>query len=124
MRRGIIGGWPVRAEFVEQTAVSDETAVTVEERRLAGPPPGPPVDPPPDRELWPWLLVLLVLVLAGIAVVYFATRDDTSTHGQASTQAAVQPKTAPPVRRRLLFALRHRRDDCRAATGGFQRQRH
>ena len=33
MRRGIVGGWPVRAEFVEQAAVSDETAVTVEERR-------------------------------------------------------------------------------------------
>lgn len=94
MRRGIFGGWPVRAEFVEQIAVSDENAVTVEERRLAGPPPGPPVEPPPDRELWPWLLVLLVLALAGIAVVYFATRDDTSTDRQATTQAVVKTKTA------------------------------
>ena len=94
MRRGIVDGWPVRAEFVEQAAVSDETAVTVEER-LTGSPPGPPLEPPPERELWPWLLVLLVLVLGGIAVVYFATRDDTSTDRQtASTQAVVQPRTA------------------------------
>ena len=46
--------------------------------------------------MWPWLLVLLVLVLAGIAVVYFATRNDTSTDRQASTPAVLQPKTAPP----------------------------
>jgi len=93
VRRGFLSGWPVRAELVDQAAVSDETAVTVEERRPAGP---PPVEPPPDRELWPWLLVLLVLVLAGIAVVYFATRDNTSTHPQSTTQAVGQPRTAQP----------------------------
>lgn len=96
MRRGIIGGWPVRAEFVEQTAASDENTVTLEERRPAEPPPGPPFEPPPERELWPWLLVLLVLVLGGIAAVYFATRDDTSTDRQATTQAVAKPKTASP----------------------------
>ena len=111
MRRGIIGGWPVRAEFVEQTAVSDETAVTVEERRLAGPPPGPPVDPPPDRELWPWLLVLLVLVLAGIAVVYFATRDDTARMVRHRRRQLCSQRPRPQIRRRLLSALRHRRDE-------------
>lgn len=37
---------------------------------------GPPVGPPPDRDVWPWLLVLLVLVLAGVAAAYFVTRDD------------------------------------------------
>jgi beta-lactam-binding protein with PASTA domain len=107
VRRGIVDGWPVRAEFVEQAAVSDETAVTIEERLPTGPPPGPPVEPPPDRELWPWLLVLLVLILAGIAIVYFATRNDTSTARQASTQAVVvQPRTAPS--RSTTPALRSR----------------
>jgi eukaryotic-like serine/threonine-protein kinase len=94
VRRGIIGGWPVRSEFVEQAAVSDQTAVTIEEQRPAAPPPGPPVEPPPERELWPWLLVLLVLVLAGIAVVYFATRDDKS-QPQATPPAAVRPTIVP-----------------------------
>ncbi len=94
MRRGIIGGWPVRAEVVEQAAVADQTAVTIEEQRPAPPPPGPPVEPPPERELWPWLVVLLVLVLAGIAVVYFATRDDKS-QPQAATPAPVPPTTVP-----------------------------
>ena len=94
MRRGIIGGWPVRAEVVEQAAVADQTAVTIEEQRPAAPPPGPPVEPPPERELWPWLVVLLVLVLAGIAVVYFATRDDKS-QPQAATPAPVPPTTVP-----------------------------
>jgi beta-lactam-binding protein with PASTA domain len=90
VRRGIIGGWPVRAEFVEQAAVSDQTEVTIEEQRPAP----PPVEPPPERGLWPWLLVLLVLVLAGIAVVYFATRDDKS-QPQAATPAPVPPTTVP-----------------------------
>jgi beta-lactam-binding protein with PASTA domain len=94
VRRGIFSGWPMRAELLEQTAVADETAVTLEERP-AGRPPGRPEEPPPERELWPWLLAVLVLVLAGIAVVYFATRDDT-TRVQVTTQAAVQPRTPSP----------------------------
>ena len=94
MRRGIIGGWPVRAEFVEQAAVADQTAVTIEEQQPPAPPPGPPVEPPPERELWPWLVVLLVLVLAGIAVVYFATRDDKS-QSQATSPASLRPTTVP-----------------------------
>ena len=44
------------------------------------PPPGgppPPAGPPPEeaeRDLWPWLLVLLLLVIAGILLAYFLTR--------------------------------------------------
>ena len=52
------------------------------------------MEPPPERELWPWLLVLLVLVLAGIAVVYFATRGDKS-QTQATSPAPVPPTTVP-----------------------------
>ena len=52
------------------------------------------MEPPPERELWPWLVVLLVLVLAGIAVVYFTTRDDKS-QPQAATPAPVRPTTVP-----------------------------
>jgi beta-lactam-binding protein with PASTA domain len=44
------------------------------------PPPGgppPPAGPPPEeaeRDLWPWLLGLLLLVVAGILLAYFLTR--------------------------------------------------
>ena len=49
--------------------------------RPGPPPPGPP-SPPPDevpgeRQIWPWLLALLVLVLAGVGLAYYlASRDD------------------------------------------------
>ncbi|MEK6274633.1 MAG: PASTA domain-containing protein [Actinomycetota bacterium] len=49
----------------------------------AGPPPAgryveeEVVTPPPRRPLlWPWLVLLLALVLTGIAAAYFLTRDD------------------------------------------------
>ena len=56
--------------------------------------------PPPKRPvLWPWLLALLVLVLAGLGVAYFLTRDDdndatTTTSTVATTTAQV---TVPDV---------------------------
>ena len=31
---------------------------------------------PPERNPWPWLLALLLLVLGGLAAAYFLTRDD------------------------------------------------
>src|SRR4051794_14924957 len=83
MRRGILAGWPVRAEMVER----------VEEGRAVGPLPGRPVEPPPERELWPWLLVLLLLVLGGVAAVYFATRDDSNPRGESVTATVVQATT-------------------------------
>jgi beta-lactam-binding protein with PASTA domain len=81
--------------MIEQTAVSDETAATIE-ARPAGPPPGPPVEPPPDRDLWPWLLVLLVLVLGGLAVAYLASRDDNGSQPAPTTQtvARAAPRAA------------------------------
>ena len=46
-----------------------ESEVFVEESVTEPPPPKRPV-------LWPWLLALLVLVLAGLGAAYFLTRDD------------------------------------------------
>src|SRR4051812_28624361 len=74
---GRVGMRRVRRPLPSATA---ETRVIVEEP--AAPPPGPPMpgapleEPPPNRELWPWLLVLLALVIAGIVVAVLLSRDD------------------------------------------------
>jgi eukaryotic-like serine/threonine-protein kinase len=67
---------------------------------LLGPPAPPPEEPPPARELWPWLLVLIVLVLAGLAAAWFATRDgggaatpETLRTTVAAAPAKPKPKT-------------------------------
>jgi len=58
----------------EGDTLVEEPPPVVEEEELA-PPPGPP--PAPPRPLiWPWLLLLLVLVLGGLAALWFLTRDD------------------------------------------------
>jgi beta-lactam-binding protein with PASTA domain len=75
-------------------ALEEDTALIVEEAGPAGPP-LPPSEPPPDRELWPWLLVLLVLVLAGVAAAYFATRDDKSA--RVATATTTVPQTSAPT---------------------------
>ena len=53
-----------------------ETEVTRVVEEGVAPPPGPPLEPAPDRELWPWLLLLLVLVIGGIVAAVVLTRDD------------------------------------------------
>jgi beta-lactam-binding protein with PASTA domain len=90
-------------------APAEETAVMVEEAW----PPAPPLPPgqlPPKRELWPWMLVLLALVVVGLAAAYFAARDDkkgsksatvTTTPAQTAAPAPARtavPKPAVPVR--------------------------
>jgi beta-lactam-binding protein with PASTA domain len=35
--------------------------------------------PPPDRHLWPWLLLLLALVLGGLALLWYLSQDDEET---------------------------------------------
>src|SRR5918992_2328553 len=32
--------------------------------------------PPPDRHIWPWLLLLLALVLGGLALLWYLSQDD------------------------------------------------
>src|SRR4051812_22243814 len=48
--------------------------------------PAPFEEPPPNREIWPWLLVLLALVIVGIGAAYFATRDKDKKKAQPATQ--------------------------------------
>jgi beta-lactam-binding protein with PASTA domain len=83
----------VRDEWGAETVVTrpvDDDAVLVEETETA-----PPRKPP---TLWPWLLGLLILVLAGIGAFFLLSRDDdepASTTTAATTQ--VQERTVPDV---------------------------
>src|SRR3954447_7172475 len=83
----------------------EETQVITEEPVDPGPPmpPAPLEEPPPNRELWPWLLVLLGLVLAGIAAAYFATHHKKKHQAQTTTAvvttAAAQTLAPLPQRK-------------------------
>jgi beta-lactam-binding protein with PASTA domain len=61
-------------------------------------PPGPPAppyeEPPPSRELWPWLLLFGVLVLAGLAIAWALSRDDKAS---TTTVVVVQSVRVPAV---------------------------
>jgi beta-lactam-binding protein with PASTA domain len=46
-----------------------------------------PVEGPPPR-IWPWLVVLLVLVAAGLGALYFLTRDDGGDQAGAAAPVA------------------------------------
>jgi eukaryotic-like serine/threonine-protein kinase len=74
---------------------SSETAAPTELIAPPGPP-LPPEEPPPDRELWPWLVVLLVLVLAGLAAAWYATRDSNSSSSPVTVQTTVAAAPAQP----------------------------
>ncbi len=75
----------VRDEWGQETVVTqpEGDALVVEETETASPGRKPPT-------LWPWLLALLVFVLAGLAAAYFLTRDDDE---QAATTAATTTGT-------------------------------
>jgi beta-lactam-binding protein with PASTA domain len=68
----------------------------------APPPPGAPVEePPPDRELWPWPVVLLVLVLAALIGAWLASRHgggSPKTAGAPAQTVAAAPRTNAPAR--------------------------
>lgn len=69
-----------------------------------GPPPGPPTEPlppeepPPERDLWPWLLALAIVVGGGILALILATRGDDRkqrTVTVAATRAVPSVVTLP-----------------------------
>jgi beta-lactam-binding protein with PASTA domain len=85
----------------DETIIADgwgpEDPVFVEEREEV-------VEQPRRRmpTIWPWLLALLVLVLAGLGALYFLSRDDddpAGTTSAATTQATTQAEvsTVPDV---------------------------
>src|SRR2546430_941999 len=53
-------------------------------------------DPPPGRELWPWVVVLFVLALAGTAAIWIVTRAGGGT--AATTTTGLKPAPAAPIR--------------------------
>jgi beta-lactam-binding protein with PASTA domain len=70
-------------------AVRPESQVVVEQTE--------PVPPPRRRmpTIWPWLLALLVLVLAGLGALYFLSRDDDEP--STTTSAATTSRTTTTV---------------------------
>jgi beta-lactam-binding protein with PASTA domain len=56
--------WAEGAPVTERRVVEEEVAEPYEPA------------PPPDRHLWPWLLLLLALVLGGLALLWYLSRDD------------------------------------------------
>jgi len=56
--------------------------------------PLPPAEPPPERELWPWLLALAIVVLGGLAaLIVFATHH----HHKKRTVTVVATRPVPSV---------------------------
>jgi beta-lactam-binding protein with PASTA domain len=95
----------------ERTVVSDdwgpESEVFVEQTEVEE-------APPPRRmpQLWPWLLALLVLVLAGLAAAYFLAQDDDEP---AATTATVAQVEVP-----VLVGLRQARAEELAREAGLE----
>src|SRR6478752_4142403 len=67
------------------------------------PPPGAPLEePPPDRELWPWLVVLLVLVLAALIGAWLASRHNGDSKTTGAQTVAATPGTGAPTPARIV----------------------
>jgi eukaryotic-like serine/threonine-protein kinase len=86
----------------EATRVIDEPTAPLP-TAAEPPPPGAPIEePPPDRDLWPWLLVLLVLVIAALVGAWLASRHDggrsATTTGAAVQTIAAAPRTKTPAK--------------------------
>jgi eukaryotic-like serine/threonine-protein kinase len=101
-------------QFLPSDDVWPDDETVVRRRRRAAPPPPrrtervreerrepprrQPPPPPSDRALWPWLLVLLALVLGGLAAAWYFTRD---TEPERVTMVAVVRLPEQAARERL-----------------------
>ena len=86
---------PPRDPSADETVISDgwpESDVVVEQRDEV-------VEPPRRRPptLWPWLLALLVLVLAGLGALYALTRDDDEQTTTTAATTLAEERTVPDV---------------------------
>lgn len=93
-----VSEWPSDEPTVPGRPPPDEAETVVQRGGPPGPP--PPEGPPPEeaeRDLWPWLLALLLLVVAGILLAYFLTRGGGHKTKQVPTVVG-QTQTAARVK--------------------------
>ncbi len=94
---------PPRDPADDETIVSEgwgpESDVFVEQREELV-----EVEPPRRRmpTIWPWLLALLVLVLAGLGALYFLSRDDDDDRTAATTTSATTTGTTTAAAERSV----------------------
>jgi beta-lactam-binding protein with PASTA domain len=88
---------PVRRRAPDQgeaTQVIDEPAAAPPPQATEPTAPGAPIEePPPDRNFWPWLVVILVLIVAALVGAELAARKNGA--GSASP-TSVPPRTIVP----------------------------
>jgi len=100
----------------------------VQRERRTGPPPPPPpprrrVALPPERNPWPWLLALLLLVLGGILAAYLLSRDGDEPDRVAVPSVVGLPEnTASERLRQEGFAVRASRQFSGREQGEVLRQ--
>ena len=89
-RNGANGGYPYRGD--------EATVAIAEDERPTVPPTGPPppVPPPDNREVWPWVLALVLLALAAAGAAYALTRGH--THHAAHQRTVVVTQAVLPAR--------------------------
>ena len=90
---------PVRRrapDFGEATQVIDEPTAPLPPTTDPSPAGAPTEEPPPDRDFWPWLLVLLVLVIAALVGAWLASRHNNGRSANSST-AQLQTISAAPT---------------------------
>src|SRR5919197_6334634 len=87
-----------------QTVVQDEAAGAppVGEEEAAPPP------PPPRPLIWPWLLVLLLLVSGGLVALWFVTRDNDHNKGTVTVPRVIGEQQAAAVDRLNRAGLKSR----------------
>ena len=98
------GAAPRRHAAADAETVVQGGPPVVEEEELAPPPPPPP---PPRPLIWPWLLVLLILVAAGLIALWLVNRDN--GHGKSTVRVPdvvhdTQSEAAGRLRQRGLVS--------------------